>query len=198
MEGKAIGGELGWTPADEDVCIQVIGIKAGRLDRGGLSGFEGIILAGLAGALDPALRIGDVVCDGTGERAWPDLTIKRGKIYTADHLVATVEEKERLFRETGCLAVDMEGELVRKGAESAGIPFLHIRAISDLARQNVPERMLNWIDDVGRARPSRVTGDLIAHPLMIPSMIRLGRQSRLAVRRLAEFVRLVVQSPVSF
>jgi hypothetical protein len=194
MEAKAIGAELGWTPANESVCIRVIGIKAERLDRGGLSGFEGVILAGLGGGLDPSLGIGDVVCEGT----LPDLPLRRGRIFSADHLVATTLEKERLFRETGCLVVDMEGAIVRGVAELAGIPFLHIRAISDAAGQNVPERMLNWIDEVGRSRPSRVTGDLIAHPLLIPSMIRLGRQSRLAARRLAEVVRQVVQNPVSF
>ena len=195
MEAKAIAAELGWTPADQDVCIQVIGLRAGRFDRGGLGQFDGVILAGLAGGLDPALGVGDVVCDATREKPWGDLPLRRGKIYTADHLLATAIEKARLFRETGCLAVDMEGGIVRAAAESAGIPLLNIRAISDTAGQSVPQRMVNWVDDVGRARPGRVTADLIAHPLLIASMIRLGKQSRFAVRRLAEAVRQVVQSP---
>ncbi len=194
MEAKAIAGEIGWKPGDVDVSIAVIGIRGGRFDRSGLSGFDGVILAGLAGGLDPMLRIGDVVCEGPAEKPWEDLPLRRGKIYTADHLVATAIEKERLFRETGCLAVDMEGEIVRAAAESAGVPFLHIRGISDSAGQSVPERLVNWVDDVGQARAGRVTADLIAHPLLIPSMIRLGKQSRFAVRRVAEAVRGVVQS----
>ncbi|MGD0542090.1 MAG: hypothetical protein ABSB33_11275, partial [Tepidisphaeraceae bacterium] len=64
--------------------------------------------------------------------------------------------------------------------------------------QSVPQRMMNWIDEVGQARPGRVTADLIAHPLLIASMIRLGKQSRLAVRRVAVAVREVVQITVAF
>ncbi|MGD0541145.1 MAG: hypothetical protein ABSB33_06490, partial [Tepidisphaeraceae bacterium] len=123
MEAKAIAAELGRTPADQDVCIRVIGIRAVRFDRGGLSQYDGIILAGLAGGLDPALGIGDVVCDAPAQKPWLDLPLRRGRIYTTDHLVATVEEKERLFRETGCLAVDMEGAIVRGAAESADRPL---------------------------------------------------------------------------
>ncbi len=198
MEAKAIAAELGPNSADQHVCIRVIGIRAVRFDRGELSRFDGVILAGLAGGLDPALGIGDVVCDAPAQQPWLDLSLRHGRILTTDHLVATVQEKERLFRETGCLAVDMEGAIVRGTAESAGKPLLNIRGISDTASQCVPQRMVNWVDEVGRARPGRVTADLVGHPLLIASMIRLGRQSRIAMRRVAVAVREVVQSPATF
>jgi hypothetical protein len=196
MEAKAIAAEIGWKPGDAGVSMAVIGIKGARFDRGELSGSEGVILAGLAGGLDPRLGVGDVVCDGSVQECGMDLTLRRGKIYTADHLVATADEKARLFRETGCAAVDMEGAIVKGAAELAGIPFLHIRAISDAAGQNVPERMMRWVNDVGEARAGRVAADLAAHPLLIPSMIRLGRQSRVAVWSVAKAVRVVVQSAI--
>jgi hypothetical protein len=169
-----------------------------RLNRYPLEGFERILLAGLGGALDPALAIGDIVCEGMGEGSWPGLTVRVGKIYTADHLVDTFQEKAKLFQETGCLAVDMEGAIVRRAVESTGAKFVHIRAISDLAGQNVPKRMAGWIDEVGQPRVTRGMGDLIRHPTIAPSMIRLGIQSGAAVKRLGEVVRQVVGSPTGF
>jgi hypothetical protein len=197
MEGKAITRALGGKTESEDVCVRVIGLGGVRLNRYPLEGFERIMLAGLGGALDPALAIGDIVCEGMGERSWPGLTVRAGKIYTADHLVDTFQEKARLFQETGCLAVEMEGAIVRRAVESTGATFVHIRAISDLAEQNVPKRMAGWIDEVGQPLVMRVVGDLIRHPTIASSMFRLGMQSATAVKRLGEIVRQVVQSPKS-
>jgi Phosphorylase superfamily len=198
MEGKAVARALGGKTESEDVCVRVIGLGGVRLNRYPLDGFERIMLAGLGGALDPTLAIGDIICEGMGEGSWPGLTVRAGKIYTADHLVNTFQEKERLFRETGCLAVEMEGAVVRRAVESTGATFVHIRAISDLAGQNVPKRMAGWINDVGEPRVTRVMGDLIRNPTIAPSMIRLGMQSAAAVKQLGEAVRQVVQSPVEF
>jgi hypothetical protein len=198
MEEKAIAAELGVILGKWDVSVRVIGIRGGRFDRAGLDQFENVVLAGIAGALDPSLAVGDVVCDGVSEKALEGVPLRRGKIYTAEKLISTAEEKARLFKETGCMAVDMEGAIVRAAVEPLGIPFLHIRAISDLASQDVSERMMNWVDDVGNARPGRVAADLIAHPSLVPGMIRLGRQSNVAVRRVADIVRQVVQSPAGF
>jgi adenosylhomocysteine nucleosidase len=198
MEGKAIARALGGKTESEDVCVRVIGLGGVRLNRDPLDGFERIMLAGLGGALDPSLAIGDIVCEGMEEGPWPGLTVRVGKIYTADHLVDTFQEKERLFRETGCLAVEMEGLIVRRAVESTGATFVHIRAISDLAGQNGPKRMAGWIDEVGQPLVTRAIGDLIRHPTIAPSMIRLGMQSNAAVKRLGEIVRQVVGSPAGF
>jgi len=61
MEAKAITAELGEAMASQQVSVHVIGIRAKRLNRDLLVGSNGIILAGLAGALDPALAVGDIV-----------------------------------------------------------------------------------------------------------------------------------------
>lgn len=108
MESKAIAAELGKEAPDvhPGPHLEVIGIGAKRLTPAMLEGFDTVILAGLAEALDPTLAVGEIVIDRPSDH---------GKIHTSDHLVATVAEKQRLFRETGCLAVDMEGRIVRGG-----------------------------------------------------------------------------------
>ena len=181
MEAKAVEAELGEVP------LQVIGIGATKLCRPSLENLEGIVLAGLAGALDPTLAIGDVVIDSDiGVASTP--SVRRGKIYASDHLISTAAEKQRLFQESGCLAVDMESRIVREMAKSMRLPLLHVRAISDASVDNVSPRVLNWIDDVGRPRTAELLAGLALHPRQIPAMIRLNRNSRLALRRLAQFI----------
>jgi hypothetical protein len=192
MEAKAITAELGEAMASQQVSLHVIGIRAKKLSRDLLAGSSGIILAGLAGALDPALAVGDVIVDSASPPL-PLCHFPRGKFYATDHLAATPAEKQRLFRETGCAAVDMESDIVRALTESMGLPMLHLRAISDAADQTLPPRMMDWIDNIGRLRAPKLLADLALHPHQIPAMIRLGKNSRLALRRLTQAVGVILQ-----
>jgi hypothetical protein len=222
MEAKAIVAELARTPVAEGIEPQVIGIRARRWDSGLLKNVEGIIRAGLGGALDPDLAIGDVVIEslncplfpspgtpgeGQGEGlsvgegnaphpnplpAYRERGIRVGRIYTSDHLIADVAEKQKLFGETGCLAVDMEGGIVRKFAEAAGVAMLHIRAVSDLAGEALPEGMADWVDDVGEPRMAKVAAEVTFRPYLIPSLMRLQKNSRLALEHLATVVREII------
>jgi adenosylhomocysteine nucleosidase len=202
MEAKAIEAELGGSL--DQVGMQSIGIRAEQFKREMLDGFDGMILAGLAGALDPSLKIGDVVVDlgaGPDSEALPgyrERGIRLGRIFSADHLIGTAAEKGALFKTTGCLAVEMEGEVVRAAAESAGVRMIHVRAVSDTADQQVPVWVMNCIDGTGRARPGSVIGGLARHPLQWAALVRLGRQTRLAAARMAAAVRWIVQSGGDF
>jgi adenosylhomocysteine nucleosidase len=203
MEANEIASELGGIDIIRDVpaglgvpalALHVAGIRAVRINRDLLGLFDSILLAGLGGALDPSLKIGDIVVDSTDPASdLPSPGFRGGKIHTSDHLISDVAEKERLFRETGSIAVDMEGSSVRALAESAGIPFLHVRAVSDTSGDVIPARMMKWVDDVGEPRMSKVTADLAFHPQLIPAMIRLGNNSRIAARKLAQAVRQIVR-----
>jgi nucleoside phosphorylase len=225
MEAKAIASELARTPVVEGMGPHVIGIQARRWDSGLLKNAEGIILAGLGGALDSDLAIGDVVVEslnfplfpspgtpgegqGEGLSAAPKNAphpnplpayrergmrgIRGGRIFTADHLIADVAEKQKLFSETGCLAVDMEGGVIREFAERAGLPMLHIRAVSDLAGEALPEGMADWVDDVGEPRMGKVAAEVAFRPYLIPALMRLQKNSRLALEHLATVVRDVI------
>jgi adenosylhomocysteine nucleosidase len=196
MEAKAIAAEFGTAPHD----LQIIGIRASRLDRNALAQYQKILLAGLAGALDPTLNIGDIVAfppsPGIPGEGWGEgLTVRPGKIHATDHVISSPEEKQTLFRQTGCLAVDMESDIVSQAAAEANLPFIHIRAISDTAADALPPNLSAWIDDLGNPRLPRLATDLALHPNQIPAMIRLGKNSRLAVRNLARAVRQIVQLP---
>jgi hypothetical protein len=194
MEAKAITAACGqWlAPEGGSAAIRVIGIRGNRLNDTMLLGAKGIILAGLAGGLDPQLKAGDVVI-GSADGRWPGLSYRRGGICTSDHIITAREEKRQLFEQTGALAVDMETEIVRRAAQQAGLPMATVRAISDPADQDLPSGMERWIDGQGRVRIGVLAGEILRRPGNLPGLVRLGRQSRLAAASLGAAMNLILR-----
>src|SRR5205823_10755715 len=79
--------------------LHTIGIKAVRLPQN-LKRDEvaGIIMAGLAGALDHSLRPGDVIVDEASIRLPGALRFKVGKFHTSEGIIASPDSKAILFR----------------------------------------------------------------------------------------------------
>jgi len=175
MEACAVERQL----AGEDFSIEmkVIGIGAVRLPAD-LSGASLIIMAGLAGALDPALKIGDVVSDETGSR-----------IHTSEKLVSTPDEKARLFRETGAAAVDMENAIVLAKANAAAVPFVGIRAISDTAGESVDPALFKLVDESGKVKPLAAARLFLRRPALLAQARRLQTNSNKALEALGAAVR---------
>jgi hypothetical protein len=150
-------------------------------------------MAGLAGALDPALRAGDVVIgEWPGEMKLP-VGALRGTIHTQLAIAATPADKATLFAQTQASAVDMEGAVVREWARGQGASFGAIRAISDRADQTLDPAVLGFIDPWGRIRPWALTRTLLLRPALVAHLIRVGNDSKAAARRLGEAVRDAVQ-----
>ncbi|MBR5139486.1 MAG: 5'-methylthioadenosine/adenosylhomocysteine nucleosidase [Clostridia bacterium] len=64
------------------------------------------------------------------------ITVKRGTIATGDQFVATDSQRERIVREFGASACEMEGCAIAQTAFVAGVPFVVVRAISDGANSD--------------------------------------------------------------
>lgn len=73
-------------------------------------------------------RFEKVAMETAGENA-----IHRGRIASGDTFVADRLEQRRIYEEFGALACEMEGAAIAQVAQAAGVPFLVLRAISDLA-----------------------------------------------------------------
>jgi hypothetical protein len=170
------------------ISPSVIG-PAGNAFRENMIGeSSGIILAGIAGALDPKLQIGDVLIETSGDFHWPKFPFQTRKIHCADHVISTVAEKAKLFAETRAVAVDMESAKVRRFAEERAIPMLHIRAISDQADHAIPPEIFGWLDSMGNPRGSAVARGIARNPTLLPSLFRLRKHSTIACRAMAQAV----------
>jgi adenosylhomocysteine nucleosidase len=168
--------------------VEVVGPGAKKWSPRIIKESAGVILAGVAGGLDPSLTVGEVILSGTDGPPWPKLPYRRGEIYTSDKIVFTPAEKQELFQRTGALAVDMEGEVVKQAATTAGVPLLMVRGISDTAEETVPPEVLGWVDAYGRVNRGSVALSLVKNPLLLPVAMRLGKQSKLAMERVADVV----------
>ena len=205
-EARAIARAFHWSTSlrgdiacQGDCGLAIAGLKACRLEAvvADLS-FQVLIMAGLAGALSPALQVGDLVADGDfpADFPLPDSAIRlhRGRIHTASHLVSSPAEKQVLFVQTGALAVDMETECVRSIAAKRGVPFLALRAISDAASDPLDPDLLTLIDARGRPRPARAAGMVLRHPAKLPELLRIARASRHALSHLSAVLVAVLAS----
>ena len=147
-----------------------------------------MISTGLCGALDPALRLSDVVVSGNGAvdaRA----PFVRGAVHTIDHVAVTAAEKSTLRNQTGAIAVDMESAAVERKAAEWDVPYLCIRAVSDRAGDTLPldfNRYRNMRGDFSR---TRIALAAITRPFTVmPQLMEFDRNCRRAVDALGDFL----------
>jgi 4-hydroxy-3-methylbut-2-enyl diphosphate reductase len=108
-----------------------------------------VAVAGVAGALDPALRAGDVVVanevrDASGRIALPaaaplvaelrrrGLRVRTGPVVTIDHIATDRAERE-LLAASGAIAVDMESAVIARAVREmpGAVPIAVIRVVVD-------------------------------------------------------------------
>ena len=160
--------------------------------------FPGIILScGIAGALAPALRPGDVVIDGDRSvvdhlrRALSHAVV--GTIVGSDTIVATASEKRRLA-EQGGIAVDMESHVARRVARRKVLPFGAIRTISDRAQDDLPPAALVGMRPDGKMALGPVLASLARHPGQLPALLQTGRQASAAFASLSQAFAAIIGS----
>ena len=161
-----------------------------------------VISCGFSGALDPALRPGDVVlassvCDEDGRTiavAEADRLIARrallgpaeGEILCATRVAATALEKRALAR-PGRLAIDLETWAIATAAREAGIPWLAVRVILDPLDRELPAFV--------RDTRANYTPAAVRHALRGPraalDLARLARDARIASYSLERAVRRI-------
>jgi adenosylhomocysteine nucleosidase len=197
IEARAVEREL----ADFGLRAQAVGMKACKLPLDAMfGGFSCVVMAGLGGALDPTLRIGDVIIDHQipeyeidSSPQYPLMRLNQGLIHTVDRLICSPEEKSSLFEETGAQVVDMENAIVRRAAENAGLPFIGIRAVSDTAAQSIDQEVVGLVDDMGRPRPIAAMKLIARRPRMAGQLKRLNTDTQVALKSLRLAVREVIE-----
>jgi len=146
-------------------------------------------MAGLAGALDPALKVGDVLIDDLSDDFGIALQYRRVRMHTAEKIVQTPEDRRKLAQETGAAVVEMENAKVREFARRRKVPYLGIRAISDAADDVLDPAVIRFVDDVGQPKLGRLALEICRRPNLIPYLNRLRVKSTIAVDRLCDAMR---------
>jgi adenosylhomocysteine nucleosidase len=148
---------------------------------------DGIVSVGFCGALDPSLAIGDIVVS-VGEVDSPRRFV-RGEILSTDRVVVTAAEKRALRERTGAAAVEMESAAVAAKAREWGVPFRCIKVVSDTAGQDMPLDFNEYRDAAGQFSRGRIALAALRRPLtLIPALLRLDRNCRIAAGKLGEFL----------
>lgn len=188
-------------PGLDVVCV---GPRAARLDAVG-DGWPPdtvVVSAGTAGALDPALREGDLLVPaavvtpaGARHPLEPvgDLPCA-GHLLCVDAVVSTRAAKARLWARTGAAAVDMESAVIVAWARHRGLRPAVVRAISDAAHTGVPPSLAAAVDDHGRTRPGRALRAVLAHPATFSRTLALRRGTSLALATVATTLSRVARS----
>lgn len=152
--------------------------------------FPGIILsAGVAGALDPALRTGDIVIHGEAavvshlRRALPYAML--GAVIGSDAIVVDPGAKAELAKRTGAVAVDMESHVAARLAKRRDLPFGIVRVISDTAQRGLPPAAMVGMRADGGIALGAILGSLARRPGQLPDLIRTGQDANHAFRGLS-------------
>jgi adenosylhomocysteine nucleosidase len=158
-----------------------------------------VISFGLAGGLDPALKVGEVVCARAihdGERLYPTdpewlalLASRTGArvvdcVFGSDVLAATPRMKAAMFAATGAATVDMESQEVARWAARQNIPTAVLRVVSDGSRHTLPSSAAAGMGADGKIDVGAVLRELARRPYQLPALIRTSFDVEHAFRSL--------------
>jgi nucleoside phosphorylase len=153
-----------------------------------------LLVSGIAGGIDGALRIGDLVVPDEVVDLGADRTSRStplGRHTPAGRIVttATLLRHDQLAppAEAGAVAVDMETAAVGLACDDAGVPWTAFRGISDLVAEGlVDDTTLSLVKTDGTTDVRGVARLLVTRPLALARMARLGPDTRKATVAAAE------------
>ena len=154
-----------------------------------------LISVGFCGALDPALRRGDIFVAaevlGIGPALLPEGAPKgyhTGILVSTDRVAITPAEKADL-RRTGASAVEMEAAAIAARAKLEGTPFYCIRVVTDTADEALPLDFNRMRDAEGRFSRTRILAAACRKPgTLFPELLRLNSRCKSAGKALGDFI----------
>jgi adenosylhomocysteine nucleosidase len=168
-----------------------------RVGAGDAAGATALVSFGLAGGLDPALRPGAILRPARvvwGDRVFAAdaaLVTALGGV-TCDRVLATdtalvsAREKRAAHERSGAAAVDMESGAVAAQAARRGVPFAVLRAVCDVAAEDLPPAALLALDSAGKIGILRVAHSVVRRPSQLPALLALAGHAASARRALAQ------------
>jgi len=185
--------------AEIEVVAATVGvgpIAAARATEQLLNAFsvDHVMLSGIAGAVEPDCPIGtvfvpEVVIDGATKKelrptGWGDLALS-GTIMTTSGLITEPRQIDEL-RQSGVVALEMEGSGVGEVCVERNKPWTVFRSISDRAGDGaVDDSVLAMLNEDGSTNAKAAAKHILTHPLSLPGLARLAKDSTTAARAAA-------------
>jgi nucleoside phosphorylase len=191
---KIVRGTIGHRPIEvvhtgvgEDICRQRIGMFLENQQ------FDFLISGGFAGSLNHQLRVNDLLFAknfstvDSKHASLSNVSIYSANMLTVPALIDSGAEREKIGRESGASAVDMETEFIARACAANSIPLLALRVITDTPTQPfpAPPRVLF---DIQRQRTNIavLARFLLAHPRRTPKLVQFVRRIACAKKTLAK------------
>ncbi len=180
--------------AMQAVEVAIRSVTAAELSA---SKLELVISTGLCGALSPDLRecqivIAECVLDLANMEEFEcvpvvsDQPCVYGKLLTQDRVAGDSDEKAGLSARG--IAVDMEAAGVARRTARAGLPFACIKAVSDRLDESFGFDLNKMRTIGGRISRGKISYYALAHPKVVPELLRLRRRANNAAKALGEFL----------
>ncbi|EUK17760.1 phosphorylase family protein [Commensalibacter papalotli (ex Servin-Garciduenas et al. 2014)] len=162
-----------------------------------------IVSFGFAAGLDPLIKAGTILLPNVIHVRGKDYVsdpalrlklgaeksrIKVGALLHSDEIITASAEKQKLFVQTGCVALDMESGIVAQYCEDHKIPFAVLRVVCDSAARDLPPLACLALSHDGNLKISQMAKSLLVNPAQISGLIKLGVDAGLAYRQLNNFV----------
>jgi adenosylhomocysteine nucleosidase len=193
MKPRQVNGVALFELAQGVVAIGGIGAKCAR--RAAEAAIEYaqpalLLSAGIAGAISPKLKVGDVgrirevVDAATGDRypagggEW---------VLATSQDVKDVAEKQELRTKYGADVVDMEGAVVAQVAKEHGLEFAAVKSISDGAGFAMPP-LMQFIDKDGKFAKGRFLLYMLLRPNWWPVLVKIRANTAIASANLCRDV----------
>jgi nucleoside phosphorylase len=146
--------------------------------------FHILISTGFAGALNNRLHVNDLLLAqnfSTVDLKQAQVSLSPLSVRTADLLTLSApidssEERERIARESGATAVDMETEFIARACAAHGIPLLSLRVITDTPLQPFPAPPAVLFDvEQQRTHISAFAKFFLTHPNRVPGLVQFAK-----------------------
>jgi adenosylhomocysteine nucleosidase len=177
------------------------------------AGATALVSWGMAGALDPSLRAGQLILpsavigpDGTriptsvdwrarlGSALRKQLAVSDGLLLTSPAPIDSVAGKSAAWRTTQAVAVDMESLAVAQVAAARALSFIAVRVIVDTAVDLLPQAVIA-ASRVGQVQLWRLMRELALAPGDVAALLRLAGRYRAARRTLLFVARAGLAGP---
>ena len=165
--------------------------------------FEFLVSAGFAGSLNHELRVNDLLVAKNfstvdlkhAQLSLSNVSVHAANVLTVSALIDSSEERERIARESGASAVDMETEFIARACAAHGIPLLSLRVITDTPNQPFPAPSSVLFDiQQQRTHIAVLARFFLAHPNRVPGLVQFARRIARARKTLADALVEVVRT----